>query len=158
MSKSIIQTLNELTQLGLQNQLVTSGAFHITPSTFSTEIDNELLKDLSLQFVSSSTSTFDGGIELVFSCIGELGMNLLSCANVNSFRFTIFNLNDEIEAMDDYCVFSKASSESAYANTAFLNTLNQQQIDDATTLLDSHLNSQPIQHLSTLVNLKIVNY
>lgn len=158
MSKSIIHILNELAQLGLQNQLVNSGAFHITPSSFTTEIDNELLKDVSLQFVSSSTSSFDGGIELVFSCIGELGMNLLSCINMNSFRFTIFNLNDEIECMEDYCISSQQTSESVYASTAFLTMLNQQQIDDATTLLDTHLNSQTIQHLSTLVNLKMTNY
>lgn len=158
MAKNIIDTLNELAQLGLKNQLVNSGAFHITPSSASTEIDNALLKDVSLQFVSSSISDFDGGIEIIFTCIGELGMNLLSCINMSNFRFTIHNLNDEIECMEDYCISSQQTCDFIHASTHFLNTLNQQQLNDASLLLDSHLNSQKIQHLSTMVNLKMTSY
>lgn len=112
---SCISTLNSLVILAAKYQLGISGAFNISRYKQKNEIDNEIFANVGLKYIHSDRLSFDGGIELKLSAIGELA-DILSMSDNNSFLFvSIYNLNNEDDELENYSIVD--SEDCNFLNT-----------------------------------------
>ena len=91
-SERVYHKFNSLLQLAMELQLSSTGSFVVTNCTETTELNNEILGQCGLKYISSSRYAFDGGILLSLILTGELGGALIRVLGHNDLTAVIYNL------------------------------------------------------------------
>jgi hypothetical protein len=150
-----IGSLTSLVELAFKNQIVNTGAFGISVDPNETTIDNELLSEFDLRYLNSRHTTFDNGIEATFCVIGDTGQALLKAAKGNEFTLTIFNLDPENEPLELEWIDTDYSWRQLQVSSEHFSTLNDSDFSQVEKIFDDYYQSQGIQHLHTLVHIKM---
>ncbi len=145
-----IPSFTELVQLGFKNQLLQTGPFSIGIAAEQTTINNELLAEVGLRYVSSHRNDFDNGIHSTISVIGNAGKCLLDAVGTNDFVITFYNPDCEGNPLDVVWIEDKRECESIYPDHRDLSKWNASKVADVEQILSDQLQSKEVQHINLL--------
>ncbi len=142
--------INHLLQFAFTYQLAVSGPFSISNTSNETSISNDEFSKFGLRFISSNRLDYDGGIEINFLSTHEFGMSMLKLLGHNSIMASIYNLESTDGEYDLEIFQINSIRDCERIDTSFnLSEFADEVIEQFSTVIDSHINSDAVSKLRT---------
>lgn len=153
---AIAVEINALIRDALRYQLAISGPFQLTPESSRTSLRNSELNQFYLHYASSQRLEFDGGIQVNFIVIGDLGRSLLEYAKNNSIRLSVYNLAST-DGEEDLALHDVAAADDIDSLHAGLNLAgaDEAHLPTIASVVRSHRESNRIGALRTYTALRL---
>jgi hypothetical protein len=145
-----VKKLNRLMQYAFTYQLAVSGPFSVSNTNSETSISNDEFSKFGLRFISSNRLDYDGGIEVNFLSINKFGLNMLKLLGHNSITVNLYNLEstDGEYDLEIFHIDSVSDCERIHVSLN-LSDFSDEVIDQFSTVIDSHINSDAVSKLRT---------
>lgn len=142
--------INHLLQFAFTYQLAVSGPFSVSNTSNETSISNDEFSKFGLRFISSNRLDYDGGIEINFLSIHDFGLNMIKLLGHNSITADIYNLESTDGEYDLEIFHIDSVSDCERINSSLnLSEFSDEVIEQFSTVIDTHTNSDAIGKLRT---------